>query len=78
MEARILAELATLKTGTTMCPGALALRLGTTLRDLRPTCLRLAESGRIRVTQRGQSADLRTLRGPFRIRLADVAPSAEG
>jgi DNA-binding FadR family transcriptional regulator len=67
MQDRILAELARLKPGTTLCPGELARRLGTTLRALRSTYAALAAAGRIAVTQRGRPADLATLRGPFRV-----------
>lgn len=69
MEERILTQLARLKAGSTMCPGDLARRLGTTLAALRPHYETLAADGRIRVTQQGRPADLRTLRGPFRVAL---------
>jgi DNA-binding FadR family transcriptional regulator len=67
MEERILEELARLKPGSTLCPGELARRLGTTLAMLRPAYADLAARGKIRVTQRGRPADLRTLCGPFRV-----------
>ena len=63
----------TLKPGTTWCPGALAVRLGVTQRELRPVLVRLAETGRVRITQQGVARDLRTLRGPYR-----VGPGAKG
>lgn len=67
MRQRILAELATLRPGTTICPGELARRCGTTLRALRADYAALAAEGRIAVSQRGRVADLSTLRGPFRV-----------
>jgi hypothetical protein len=57
----------TLKPGTTWCPGALAVRLGVTQRELRPVLVRLAGTGRLRITQQGVARDLRTLRGPYRV-----------
>ncbi len=65
----ILAELSTLRPGSTLCPGELARRLGTTQAELRPHLQTLADEGRVVVTQRGASADLRTLRGPYRVAL---------
>lgn len=66
---QILSELAQLRPGTTLCPGVLAQRLGTTLAELRPVYGELAAAGLIQVTQGGRPADLRTLRGPFRVAL---------
>lgn len=66
----ILAPLAALRAGATMCPGELARRLGTSQAELRPTLVALAAEGRINITQRGAPADLRTLRGPYRVALA--------
>jgi DNA-binding transcriptional ArsR family regulator len=65
----LLAKLDALRAGVTMCPGELARRLGTTQAKLRPSLLALAEAGRIAITQRGAPADLRTLRGPYRVAL---------
>lgn len=59
--------LARLQPGTTCCPGELARRLGTTQAELRPVLQRLAQAGRVRITQRGQERDLATLRGPYRV-----------
>ena len=63
----ILAELAALRPGATLCPGELARRLGSTQAQLRPLLQTLADAGRIAITQRGAPADLRTLRGPYRV-----------
>jgi len=56
-----------LRPGTTCCPGALARSVGVTPRELRPVLVRLAEDGRVRITQGGVPRDLRTLRGPYRV-----------
>ncbi len=63
----VLAELGALRDGATMCPGALARRLGTTQARLRPLLQALAAERRLRITQRGEAADLATLRGPYRV-----------
>lgn len=63
----VLVELSALRAGATICPGELARRLGTTQASLRPVLIALAEAGAIRVTQRGAPAELRTLRGPYRV-----------
>lgn len=65
----ILAELAKVRAGATLCPGELAKRLGITQAGLRPRLIELSSSGRIVVSQRGETADLRTLRGPYRVAL---------
>ena len=67
MEARVVEILAKLEKGATACPGAVARQLGTTQRELRPVLAELADRGRIAVFQRGAKADLKTLRGPYRI-----------
>lgn len=67
MEKSVLELLAKLGPGTTACPGEVARKLGTTQRELRPVLARLAEAGEISVSQRGAQADLRTLRGPYRV-----------
>lgn len=64
---QILAALARLRPGTTLCPGRLARDLGTTLAQLRPELGRLALAGRLAVWQRGQPAAWTGLRGPFRL-----------
>jgi hypothetical protein len=65
--AKILEVLATLNPGATMCPGDLARRLGTWQAALRPLLAELAARGEVTITQRGSPADLRTLRGPYRV-----------
>lgn len=57
-----------------MCPGQLARDLGTTARELRPTYLRLAEAGRVVLTQQGCPVNPAILRGPYRI--APKTPTA--
>ena len=69
MEDAIRRGLAELRPGATMCPGRLARRLGTTLRELRPTYQAMAAHGALRITQGGEPADLATLKGPFRVSL---------
>jgi hypothetical protein len=66
----VLYELGTLRPGATMCPGALARRLGSSPALLRPVLAGLAAGGRVAITQRGRPADLALLLGPYR-----VAPS---
>jgi len=73
MEKRTLAELAKLAPGTTACPGDVARRLGRTQRKLRPVFAAMAEAGTLRITQRGEPADLARLRGPYRIAAAAAA-----
>jgi hypothetical protein len=50
-----------------MCPGELARRVGATQATLRPILVVLADEGAVVITQRGEPADLRTLRGPYRV-----------
>jgi hypothetical protein len=58
----------------TICPSDVARAIGTAdgWRDLmdpvRAAAQRLVEQGRVEVTQRGQVVDLRTVRGPVRLR----------
>lgn len=59
--------LARLPAGSTCCPGELARRLGRTQAALRPVLAQLAAAGEVRITQRGQTRDLATLRGPYRV-----------
>jgi predicted ArsR family transcriptional regulator len=67
MQKTVLELLAKLAPGATACPGEVARKLGTTQRELRPVLSELAAAGSIAVSQRGAPADLRTLRGPYRI-----------
>jgi DNA-binding IclR family transcriptional regulator len=67
MKEAIREVLATLRTGATMCPGELARRVGATQATLRPTLVAMADEGAVMITQRGEPADLRTLRGPYRV-----------
>ena len=68
MRARIRAELAKLKSGTTQCPGRLSRNVGSTLRQLRPTLDAMARAGEIAFYQRGQRVQPGEFRGPFRVR----------
>ena len=67
IEDRILERVRRLRAGTTMCPGRLSKDLGFRLADLRDTYLALAGAGRLGLRQKGQPADPKTLRGPFRV-----------
>jgi len=67
VETRVIELLAAVRDGATVCPGDVARKLGTTQRELRPVLAELARAGKIAVTQRGRAADLRTLRGPYRV-----------
>ena len=67
MESAVLAELARLRWGTTLCPGELARRLGTTPRALRPLLGELEARGALVVSQRGVVKPLREVRGPYRV-----------
>lgn len=67
LEDRILDRVRRLRPGTTMCPGRLSKDLGFKLADLRITYFALAVAGRVSIRQHGCPADLRDLRGPFRI-----------
>ena len=66
---RILECVGRLRPGTTMCPGRLSKDLGFKLAALRATYLALAADGGLSIRQHGRRADLRNLRGPFRIGL---------
>lgn len=66
-EAAVLTELARLRAGTTVCPGELAKRLGTTPRALRPFLAELEARRVLVVLQRGVVKPLRDVRGPYRI-----------
>ena len=65
----MLARLAELKPGTTMCPGQLSRDCGTTLAQAREDILALAEAGKISLSQRGKKVAGTTMKGPFRVRL---------
>lgn len=65
----VLARLADLRGGTTMCPGRLARDAGTRLPALRPLLEHMQQAGQVRVTQGGVEVDLRNARGPFRVAL---------
>jgi hypothetical protein len=65
----MLARLATLPEGATMCPGKLARDCGSTLQALRAELLALAAAGRVVVSQRGRPVRPANLTGPFRVRL---------
>ncbi len=67
LETRILDQLRTLRTGTTMCPGRLSVNLGSRLAQVRPTLEAMARAGRIVILQKGRVADPDRLKGPFRV-----------
>lgn len=67
MEKEVLAELARVRAGRTLCPGELARRLGTTQRALRPTLAALEARGLVRCSQRGVVKRLAEIRGPYRV-----------
>lgn len=69
MEKKLLAELAPLTPGATICPGELARRLGTTQKALRTTLGELQQRGVIKVTQGGKPKSLASVRGPYRVAL---------
>ena len=73
LERFLLARLATLRPGSTMCPGRLARDAGHLLADIRPLLAQLADQGAIRTTQRGVDVDLAQARGPFRVSLRRAA-----
>ncbi|WP_438480390.1 DUF3253 domain-containing protein [Oleiharenicola lentus] len=67
MRTKILAELAKLRPGTTLCAGKLSRNVGSTLRELRPTLDTLARAGKITFTQKGHRVIPGNFRGPFRV-----------
>ena len=67
MQAKIRAELAKLKPGTTQCPGRLSRNVGSTLRELRPTLETMARDGEINFYQKGRRVTPGKFRGPFRV-----------
>lgn len=48
------------------------------MEPVRKAAQRLVEAGEVEVTQRGEVVDLRTVRGPVRLRLKPAEPSPEG
>jgi hypothetical protein len=68
---RILEEVGSLRRGTTICPGELALRVlpGTDnpLQILRPFLQELAEEKKLRWLQKGKVVWWEKVRGPFRV-----------
>ena len=71
LTARILSEVADLKPGTTVCPGALSqqVRPGVEqpLSVLRPLIFSLAAEGRLRLKQKGAVVLWWKIKGPFRV-----------
>ena len=67
MRAKIRAELAKVKPGTTQCPGKLSRAVGRTLRELRPILDEMARAGEIRFFQKGKRVEPGKFRGPFRV-----------
>jgi predicted transcriptional regulator len=67
MRAKIRAELAKIKSGSTQCPGKLSRAVGSTLRKLRPTLEAMARAGEVRFYQKGRRVSPEAVRGPFRI-----------
>ena len=71
LKARILEEVATLKHGTTVCPGELSHRVLSDsllpLTLLRPLIYELAAAGKISLRQKGAAVIWQKIRGPFRV-----------
>lgn len=71
LKERILAEVATLKTGATLCPGELSHRVlpgrELPLTLLRPLIYELAGERRLRLSQKGKTLLWEKIRGPFRV-----------
>jgi len=71
----ILALLALRRLGATVCPSEVARAVGgdgwrALMPSVRDAAGRLADDGRIVVTQRGEVVDVRHVRGPVRLRLS--------
>ncbi len=64
---QILARLAELKPGTTMCPGRLARDCRTTLAKARADLMALARAKKIKLSQRGKTVRPGEIKGPFRV-----------
>ncbi len=73
MQRRMLDRLAKVPEGATMCPGKLARDCGSTLRDVRPDLLDLAQAGKVTLSQGGKvvTPDV-DLKGVFRVRLPKI------
>lgn len=72
-EEAILTLLSRRAEGATICPSEAARRIGgegwrERMGEVRAAAARLADAGRIEVTQRGAVVDVRTARGPIRLR----------
>lgn len=67
MRAKIRAELAKMKPGTTQCPGRLSRNLGSTLRELRATLEAMERGGEILFYQKGRRVKSGRFRGAFRV-----------
>ncbi|MES2440703.1 MAG: hypothetical protein V4584_16675 [Verrucomicrobiota bacterium] len=71
LKQKLLAEIADLKPGTTVCPGELSHRIlpGTDqpLTLLRPLIFELSMSRRLRLSQKGTITLWQKIRGPFRV-----------
>ena len=71
LKAKLLAEIALLKSGTTICPGELSQRIlpgvDQPLTVLRPLIFELAMSRRLRLSQKGTILLWQKIRGPFRV-----------
>jgi Protein of unknown function (DUF3253) len=71
MKERLLAEVAKLKVGTTICPGELSQQIlpstDQPLTVLRPLIFELAISRRLRLSQKGTITLWQKIRGPFRV-----------
>jgi Protein of unknown function (DUF3253) len=71
MKERLLAEVAKLKAGTTICPGELSQQIlpstDQPLTVLRPLIFELAISRRLRLSQKGTITLWQKIRGPFRV-----------
>lgn len=83
LEEAILALLASRRVGSTICPSDAARAVEPThwrgLMDAaRAAAARLVAAGRVEVTQGGQVVDVRTARGPVRIRRVEHPPAQDG
>lgn len=71
LKERILAEVATVRPGTTLCPGELSHRvlpgLELPLTLLRPLIYELAGERKLRLSQKGKTMLWEKIRGPFRV-----------
>jgi hypothetical protein len=69
LQERVLSLVNNLKPGTTICPGMLCRKCGTTLRESRPELIELARGGMLVLTQKGlEIPDVSLpIRGPFRV-----------